>query len=60
MVLHLPDSSDGPRHTITANGDVKNARGANLDATYDVIDTFTTVESTTWTAPAGITSVSTL
>jgi hypothetical protein len=46
------DSSDGPRHTITDNGDVKNVRGADLDATYDVIDTFTTVESTTWTAPA--------
>ncbi len=49
-------SASNPRHTITANGDVKNVRGANLDTTYANPVSFTS--STTWTVPTGVTSVS--
>ena len=47
----------GSSHTITANGDVKNVRGANLDTTYSVIDAFTSTGADTWTCPAGVTSI---
>ena len=40
------------QHTITANGDV-----ANVRTPFYKSESFTTVASTTWTAPAGITSV---
>jgi hypothetical protein len=44
-------------HTITANGDVKNVRGANLDTTYTAVDAFTSTGSDTWTCPTGVTSI---
>ena len=62
LLLHMDGANDGTSfpddgpHTITANGDVTNARGADLDDTYSKSESFTTVESTTWTVPAGVTS----
>jgi len=44
-------------HTITANGDVKNVRGADLDTTYTTINAFTSTGADTWTCPAGVTSI---
>jgi hypothetical protein len=53
-------STTTARHTITANGDVKNVRGADLDTEYTVIDAFTSTGSDTWTCPSGVTEIEVL
>jgi hypothetical protein len=68
LLLHFDGANDGtvftdssdttdPRHTITANGDVMNVRGTNLDTTYTTINAFTSTGADTWTCPAGVTSI---
>ena len=52
--------SSSSSHTITANGDVANARGTNLGTTSTVIDSFTSTGSDTWTCPSGVTSIEVL